>query len=148
MEYEIDAAAAPPVGVPVGTIVAFVGALNTLPPEWQPCDGRVIRDPASPFNNRNLPDLMNDRFIMGVNAAKAVGQSGGDNSIPRVGNHSHGGGTDHGTHVNWNPGSEFRIGGEVFDHVHGIRTDDQGAHDHGGDNRPAYIGVYFIVRIK
>jgi hypothetical protein len=135
-EYQVSGLPAPLLGVPVGTVIAFVGALNTLSPEWQPCDGRTINDPSSPFNGKKTPLLMNDSFIMGVSAASAVGQPGGSNVIPSVGAHAHGGRTDVGGHTNWSPGSEFDIGSHVFNHTHGITTDAQGAHDHGGENRP------------
>ena len=134
---------------PVGSILAFIGALNTLPAEWQPCDGRIVNDPASPFNGHALPDLMHERFLMGVSAATAVGQIGGSNNISLENAHVHGGGTDIGGHTPWSPGSQFQTaGGQTNDHLHRITTDPQGAHNHGGDNRPAFVGTYFIVRIK
>src|ERR1700744_1411416 len=80
--------------VPVGAILPFLGSLNNLPENWEPCDGRLIHDGRSPFNQQRVPNLMDDRFLMGVSASNSVGQYGGNNSLPADGQHNPGGLTD------------------------------------------------------
>ena len=165
-EYPITAS--PMIGVPVGTILPYVGPLNILPPDWKPCDGSLIKDPSSPFNNLNLPDLRDDRFLMGVQVPGRIGEKAGNNGIPSDGSHSHNlhnaGGHAHGGataqfmgylqgKINWGrqgeQGDPFMPTYQIVqdgDHAHGI--DANGTHNHGGENRPLYYGVYYIIRIK
>jgi hypothetical protein len=107
----------PPLGgVPIGSILPYIGPLNLLPSGWRLCDGKVVDDPDSALRGQTLPNLVDQRFLMGTNADDMVCVSGGSNVLSPAGAHT--------------------------------RTDDTGSHDHGGNNRPSYCGVYFIVRIK
>ncbi len=49
--------------VPVGTIVAWHKSLEnvTIPEGWVECDGEIITDSESPYNNLNAPDLNNPK---------------------------------------------------------------------------------------
>lgn len=96
----IAQAAAIDAAVPVGAIVAFIGGyfgtsgngsftnvigntiadVNTLlnPKGWYVCDGKALNLPASPIFNgagRYLPNLTDDRFIIGSTSAGVVGGS-------------------------------------------------------------------------
>ena len=94
---------------PVGTIVArlpgYYGAAGngggftsislSLPPWWKDCDGSELNDSESPIFNgsgRYLPDLTDDRFLMGDITSK-MGNTGGSNSTVTVPGHYHGMGT-------------------------------------------------------
>lgn len=172
-------------GVPVGTILPYVGPINSLPPHWQLCDGRTVVDPHSPFNNKKLPNLIDNRFLMGVSPDLDVPVEGGDNNLHPDGNHTHeaslslgeagihshnhnlytgpaaNANTDgysidndrdnhpHATGTNHNHG----IGGTIMDDGHhkhkgSVTVSGVDSHNHGGDNRPAYCSVYYIIRIK
>lgn len=133
--------------IPVGAILPFVGSLNDLPENWQPCDGRLITNVNSPFNDKKLPELMDKRFLMGVSAATDVCSTGGTNDIPMEAAHIHGGATNgfagyQPGHINYDRGPDRQ---DEFMMRFGILPD--GQHNHGGDNKPAYCGVYFIIRI-
>src|SRR5437773_7552811 len=77
------------VGVPVGTIVPYVGPLASLPPNWIPCDGQVINVPDSPLNGQRTPRLTDNRFLMSVGDEPSVLAGGGTNQIPADGAHTH-----------------------------------------------------------
>jgi hypothetical protein len=136
-------------GVPVGSILPFIGALDQLPDNWQLCDGRHISDPQSPFNGTNLPNLTDDRFLMGVApGSPGLKQNGGSNLIQPDGSHNHGGATGGLSHYDWGAINYDRQG-EHWDQfqmrmVIGV----DGQHSHGGDKRPAFFGVLYIIRIK
>ena len=192
----VNPAAATPLGqVPVGTVVAYVGALDVLPLQWQPCDGRQITDAQSPFNGQRTPDLMGRRFTMGVPADNEVNVQGGRNDIATDGAHDHGGvtggGGNHshtisvaqagahnhtastgGADIQQPQGGQFQWndGNQQHNHTHGVDVASNGTHghdasastdpghthgingignhNHGGENRPAFVGVFFIMLIR
>lgn len=107
---------------PVGTIIAYApgyyanGSNNTwthvgpsantvtavnnyLPPNWRVCDGTAPNDPQSPIFNaadRFLPNLTDDRFIMGATAGgNGAGNAGNSKSlsVPELPGHTHPAGT-------------------------------------------------------
>lgn len=155
-------------GVPIGTIIAFYPFEgNEIGETWQYCDGSLITDKQSPAFGKRVPNLMDDRFVMG--STKSFGLSNGSNELKSDGIHDHGGVTwpagrhDHGgatqgpdqnARANALKGKEVRsfdlphhhkVVAEP-DHFHVIGSD--GAHNHGGDIRPRWFGVYYIVKIK
>jgi len=81
-------------GVPVGSIIAwlpgyfangsngtYTGVSITLPDYWKECDGSAVDDADSPIFNgagRYLPNLTDDRFLMG-DVSGSAGGIGGDN---------------------------------------------------------------------
>jgi len=137
-----------PTSFPVGTILPVFPPKGTgfkLPRGWAVCDGRVIVDPQSPYKNTNLPNLTSDIFLMGSSVTD-IGSIGGSNQIAADGNHNHTGrtggpssrdGCDNGGDKH--PGSHH--------HSHGFTTSTTGQHNHGGDNRPQFFGVLYIIRI-
>lgn len=130
--------------IPEGTILGWdpilrspdgqpTGRTRTLPAAWKVCDGR-----------NGTPNL-DSRFLMGVLTESMAGKPSGSNVIPSAPVHNHGGvSTDlhyrHGQ-VNWEVG-----GGHPDRYSHGHSISDDGGHDHGGDNRPAFYPVLFLCR--
>jgi hypothetical protein len=136
-----------PITIPVGAILPFIGTLNDLPANWQLCDGRLINNGASPFDGKRLPILNDDRFPMGVEAAASVCEYGGNNGIPNSGQHAHNGLTNgfggyQAGHINYDRGPDRP---DPYMIRFGIDAD--GNHNHGGENRSLFCGVYFIIRI-
>ncbi|MGA9769560.1 MAG: hypothetical protein WBV94_11000 [Blastocatellia bacterium] len=142
--------------VPLGTILDWLrpDANIAVPFGFQLCDGAVIADPESPLFQRRTPNLI-DRFTMGVTGNR-LGESGGRPDIPIGGDHTHNGRTatprnsnasdPHGFDTDEAPGRPPEVTG--IDHTHTFSTSNNGSHSHGGDNRPPFIGVLKIMRIK
>lgn len=68
--------------VPIGAVLdwwAPAGSAVTVPANFAICDGHLISDPASPFNGKNTPNLV-QRFIYGVSNAGQIGQAGGSST--------------------------------------------------------------------
>jgi hypothetical protein len=159
--------------LPVGSIVPFYNASSlAIPENWRFCNGDVVNDPRSPLNGTRLPNLIDDRFLAG--SASGYGEEGGSNTLTadgehnhdalssRAGIHSHGGTTG----VSQNNGRvrELEAEGEIRvrlvdqahrhaitpdgGHVHAITVQPAGIHDHGGDRRPEWFGVLYIIKIK
>ena len=142
-------AEAPLAGVPIGVVLPFIGPLDTLPDGWLPCDGRTVNDANSPINGVQLPDLTDGRFLMGVGAEGMIGVSGGSNALPTAGGHSHSGeATGRITQTSGTPRNLEQRGDKGFRHTHALSLSSAGGHNHGGDKRPAFYGVRYIVRVK
>ena len=136
-------------GVPVGAILPYVGSLEALPDGWLPCDGRTVSDSRSPFHGRALPNLMDNRFVMGVASAEELNSTGGSNQIVMDGQHNHrGSATNRVNQVSGSPRYLDSSGNRGFRHTHDLQINVNGNHDHGGDRRPQYLGTYFIIRVK
>src|SRR5262245_58994811 len=82
-------------GVPIGTIRAYAGPLspNTLRDRWKLCNGTVVNDPASPLNGLQVPNLSDNRFLMGVAQPADINVGAGSNDLSNDGSHSHAGAT-------------------------------------------------------
>lgn len=123
--------------LPVGSILPVTrppGATIQLPAGWVVAAGQTLDDPESPFHTHTLPRLTDGRFLMG--SLSEFGKYGGVNALPGDGNHRH---------------ERQQIGSPGFGDDHPdnqFRTADAGGHDHGGENRPAYFGVLFLIKIK
>jgi hypothetical protein len=136
-------------GVPVGAILPYVGNLDTLPEGWLPCDGRTVSDAKSPFHGKELPNLMENRFVMGVASADELGTTGGSNEIVTAGQHNHRGtATNRVNQLSGSPRYLDSSGNRGFRHTHDLQIQANGNHNHGGDSRPQYLGTYFIIRVK
>ena len=135
--------------VPIGTILPYAGSLDSLPPNWVLCDGRTISDPDSPLDGSSVPDLTDDRFLMGVGAGTSVGVTGGVNEIVTDGTHSHRGtASDRVTQKTGSPRYLDSSGNKGFKHTHTLSIQSDGRHNHGGDNRPNFYSVRFIMRVR
>lgn len=119
-------------------------------------------DDQTNFTTFSLPDL-SSRFLQGV-GKDSLGQYGGVDHLKPDGLHHHGGSTtvastgagsgsfdgftytsnDDGHRVRADDGSSLTLDG--IDHVHGIKAD--GLHDHGGEIRPLYCTVYYLMKIQ
>ncbi len=135
--------------VPVGTVIAFAGDLNALPAGWLVADGRAVSrsqypalfaavqvrfGPGDSVTTFNLPNLTDDRFPMGVGTGR-LGEVGGNNAIASDGSH---------THTFADAGYDTAPDGSNF--VNGVVINAAGNHNHGGDKRPRYLGVVYIIR--
>lgn len=158
--------------VPIGAVLPYFGPLSKIPANWVIADGRRVLDPESPLNGNDLPDLRGN-FVMGSDSKFSAGDRGGTNDAP---NHSHqvglstnnvwfGRKTGNGYANAYNPAkkaSEFdkslrnltapEGASNPYDthgHLNG-RAYIKGSTAAGGlhDNRPAFIALNFIVRIK
>lgn len=157
---------------PVGSIVPFFGSMGDIPDNWLICDGRQVLDPSSPLDGLAVPDLRG-QFLMGSNADHVPGDIGGTLDAPL---HSHqiGLGTKtvwfglksgNGYAAAYNPATKA----QGFDRRYRNLTAPDGAsnpydtHGHmngqayvsgnsksGGlhDNRPPFVSLHFIIRIK
>ena len=157
---------------PVGSVLAYFGSVADIPVNWALADGRRVLDPASPLSGQDLPDLRSV-FVMGANAAHPMGSTGGVNTAP---SHSHQVGLS--TNTVWfgmrsgngyanayNPATRA----DAFDRRYRNLSAPDGAanpydsHGHmngqahlrgatapGGvhDNRPAFVALNYIIRIK
>jgi hypothetical protein len=132
--------------VPIGAVIDWYRpSLQTpLPKNFAICDGSRIEDKASEMYGVEVPNLY-DKFTMGV-PIERNGEVGGNNKIPVDGKHNHTGET----------GDMQGFRNQQFMASHGLGQDqnhkhailDGGDHDHGGDNRPAYVGVIKIIRVR
>jgi hypothetical protein len=136
-------------GVPVGAILPYVGSLDSLPQGWLPCDGRTVSDTNSPFHGKAIPNLMDNRFVMGVTSADELNTTGGGNEIVMDGQHNHrGSATNRVAQVSGTPRYLDSSGNRGFRHTHDLQINVNGNHNHGGEGRPQFYGTYFIIRVK
>lgn len=110
--------------LPVGGITMFHGDAEDLPPNWLICDGQGVEDPDSPFNGQTVPDLRG-LFVRGADVEGRSVATGGADYDPA---HNH---------------SVVFSGGEAGDSIVG-RTGRAGGHD----NRPRYMELHYIIRIR
>ena len=137
--------------LPVGTILPWLPVPNSdqIPPRgWVICAGQTVVDPESDFNMTQLPDLTKDIFLMGTDINK-IGIENGANSIKIDGKHGHSGVTDRPTRDK----DDCDNGGDKDpssrNHRHSFTIPvTEGEHNHGGENRPLHLGVFFIIKIK
>ncbi len=150
-EFNINPMAHPPIGVPIGTILPYVGPLAALPAEWHDCDGSLLVDPASQFHNQHLPNFDAGVYMMGTGDPNLVNVQAGSNVLNADGLHNHTGGTSDANIGGFVPGHAFQAvnGPNLQDHTHSLNISGNGQHTHnGGDNRPLSLGVHFIIRVK
>lgn len=141
--------------VPLGGIIAWyrMRATDPIPDGYWVTDGSTITDPNSPFNGMTAPNLV-DHFVMGVTPAR-LGESGGSNVIPSQPDQSYGfSGTTsdaHGNSDGWkiddNRGCCPQADGSGHTHTYSGSITVPG-HNHGGDKRPAYVGLLYLIRVR
>lgn len=107
--------------VPIGGIIMWSGALNTIPAGWVLCAGQTLGR-TDGGGNIQVPDLR-DRFIVGAGLNYSVGQTGG--AVAQTGTTSDAGA-----------------------HVHGGSTDTQGSHSHGGKTQDHVLSINQIPTHK
>ena len=133
--------------VPMGSIIMWNGAEDTVPDGWALCNGQTL-------NGVKTPDLRN-RFIVGAGSSYSVGATGGADKVTLTKNempsHSHAvygrssgyAGSHNNSHEvitykskDWGSMSEFINDTDS--------TGGGGAHE----NRPPYYALCFIMRVK
>ena len=159
--------------LPVGSIIAFYDvSVAPLPENWQLCNGDLIHDVRSPLNGVKTPDLSDNRFLMGTGSS--YGQYGGTNELMMGGKHTHSATTSiAGAHNHGGKTGPETSNGNIRpiegvneknvrlaaiahrhpistdgDHTHDIAIDPAAPHNHGGDKRPNWFGVAYIMKIK
>ena len=162
-----------PPGVPVGTVISWwrPDAGTPLPSdEWAIADGSAVGDTESPLYGQTLPNLTN-RFVMGVGADN-IGQTGGANTVNlahshQVASHSHSIPTHrHTLDHDHNTSDVYCVGGgstSVHRDIIGVTVENTGAWSgstgasqpntdsrlsSATENRPAYVGLLYLVKIK
>jgi hypothetical protein len=164
--------------VPIGTVLPYFGNLTNLPASWRLCDGSLVRDTNSPFNGQNLPNLVQQflRGADPTNGY-ALGGTGGLDTIPDHSHYFYGfdqyvyfpvqsgngwwsgtyrisaaDGLSQDTSKTWLEAPYPGVNTSPYNyhgHMDGSSsisayTDPAGGHD----NRPAFVSIYFIIRIK
>jgi hypothetical protein len=137
----------PPGEWPVGAIIpVFYPSAVEYPVGWTICAGQLISDKDSPFFGRNIPNLAEDRFLMGTILRGSYGQYGGSNQLPESGAHDHQFTIHKGGRVTRTPDGFQAEGPQCGTVTHA--TSSAGAHNHGGENRPAWFGLIFLIKYK
>ena len=159
--------------MPVGAVIPYIGEMEALPPNWVLCDGRVVDDPESPYHGRRVPNL-HDRFVRGTIEVSDRGDTGGTNVAPL---HGHAYQTDAPVRL-WYPRNRASAwwtngrgivlsnrghGSQPQTHWHYVMNrvengsftrlgtaDVEGATADAGDhdNRPRFVTMYYIMRVK
>lgn len=136
--------------IPVGGIIMWDRPAVNIPTEFIICDGQV-----------GTPDLR-DKFIYAAAADEDVGITGGADTHAHVnpntgagGSHIHGLSVGSGNSGSNNNGSDLQgiqVSG-AHDHSASVDTDSDANHTHSvpntgnGTNLPAYLKLYFIMRL-
>ena len=160
------------IALPIGAVLPFWGDPATLDTSWVLCDGRLISDATSPLNGKRAPNLI-ETFMRGANGQAQLGATGGRDSVPA---HSHWfsstgsvwlpneSGNGNGPFGSFSPttaagwdNSKYSLGRQngsanpYNTHGHmggsvGISGNTLAAGDF--DNRPRYLAMHFIMRVK
>ncbi|MFJ2364678.1 hypothetical protein ACIPIN_13450 [Pseudomonas sp. NPDC087697] len=131
---------------PIGTVLpVYYPHKIQLPTGWCICAGQVITDSTSPFFNLPAPNLIDERFPMGTILTRSYGKSGGNNALAPSGNHSHRYTIQKNAPQPSMAGYEGR-GPDCY--VSTLDTSSTGDHNHGGENRPNWFGVLYIIKYK
>ena len=153
--------------VPVGGIIMFSGKEEALPGNWRVCKGQKVEDGDSPLHGTALPDLRG-RFIRGApNSNELLGTGGRSNS----GFHSHriglSGQTRSGRHADgyydqvvtavefwgladvkvWSSDDSVLSGKDSF-HSHSVNLNGRSGQASAQENRPRFVNLHYICRIK
>lgn len=150
---------------PVGSVIPYCGDPKNLPANWRIADGSKVDDPESEyFSGKNLPD-MRDRFVMGASKEAEPLSTGGQAWLH---GHTHAltGKGSNSLSVNF---SEIVREGVNLDKISGGRfsilassnpntlkypkgalssSQDATKTDGKADNRPPFVALYYIIRIK
>lgn len=148
------------IDVPVGAIIPFIPppgkGLEAIGPNYQLCDGSVVKDKLSPFYDQPVPFITDGRYLAGWRQGEFVGRRYGSHRVSTdpSGNHSH----DFNVRTSQHDGRSIRARGALDEpidnvttgHDHGVSgsTSATGNHTHDFSYAPQSIGVLFIVRIK
>ncbi len=134
---------APDESLPAGSIIMWSGTLNSIPANWQLCDG-----------TNGTPDLRG-RFVMGVSTGENPGATGGSSTHTHpAGNHTHpvNISSTQGSQSHWNGwqnGDGGWFWGQGNDHTHNvIGTTGQPSGDTGSaSSLPPYYKLAYIMKM-
>ena len=128
---------------PVGTIIMWSGAPNTIPPGWSICNGEKI-------NGVQTPDLTN-RFIVGAGSSYAVGATGGEAThvltAAEMPSHNHAyrfSGAD--TSGSYKKDNFFYNQHGKYGDLGNTKYTEYTGGNQPHENRPPYYALYFIMR--
>lgn len=149
---------------PIGSIQAYVGYPESLPPNWVICDGRSLAVASNlklfkvigwrfglgtnsdKYSTFGVPDLRN-RFMQGA-GDNLLGSTGGKKEIPMDGGH-----TPQGSVSVWKAGPPSPAGfqgsgGNCVLPGASFSGNAVPSHNHGGDSRPPFLTVYYIMKVE
>lgn len=126
---------------PLGAILAWVPtpATSPVPADWALCNGEA-----------GTPDLRN-KFLMGTGDSASVRSTGGRADIPNDGSHDHGAHTglaNSATNLSPNDRSYIAHSGSPVDFNITCSISGDGIHNHDGENRPPFVAVMYIMKMK
>ncbi|WP_321368311.1 hypothetical protein [uncultured Desulfuromusa sp.] len=131
---------------PFGTILPYYVPPNTyiqLPVGWVLAAGQKIPF-KGPFKGYNVPDLTTGTFLVG--GIYEHGKSGGSNTISKSDDHHHTYTIIKNRRARRAPEGYQAAGSDCK--ISTLNTSSEGSHDHGGDNRPKWFGVVYIIRVS
>ena len=128
--------------LPIGTIIDwwFWDDEPRIPDGYELCDGQVVVNTNSPYQGKRKPNLIN-RFTMGVKTDD-LGIDGGQKSITPGGYEE--------LYLKIEKDGDYSAFGYQ---AHGDRCKEGHAtgvipnHNHGGENRPPFIGVVKLIKV-
>gem|GEM_PF-6120729 len=129
-------------GVPIGTIVPFFGNIADLDGT-----GWVLCNSANSNAYPGVVPNLENRFIVGAGNL-SLGEAGGRADIPTDGNHSHSGTSGYSNVGGATPAGFMKSGSNCRYHTHSFSTSQAGNHNHGGDNRPPFFVINYIIKIN
>jgi microcystin-dependent protein len=142
--------------IPTGIIMMWSGFLNTIPPGWSLCDGRIV-------NGVQTPDLRN-KFIAGAGDSYSVGTNDGKDtvtlSIDQLPTHNHtakdsGHAHTYSDRCSGSPSDARKWNGTDFTERDEAKTTEIGIANitvgyTGGsqphENRPPFYALYYIMK--
>ncbi len=153
--------------IPVGTILAWhknaaTNSQLTLNDRWRECNNALVSDPDSPFNNKRVPNLNNEkRFLRGSNTSgtpqddamqRIIGKfqvkasyDGGGNSTSGVVSSTPNGNR----HNSTSSGGTLYTFDNAGRYVNGKYTFKTNGNGYGtGETRPINMSVVWIIKIK
>ncbi len=158
-------------GLPIGTILPFSGdSAQFNSSEWEICDGRTVVDPDPQLRDGDpqqagiqTPNLQGT-FLRGTDEEHSVGTKGGTDIIPeetltsRWAKYNEGtwtgfDSTGEDAHIiGWGDGHGNQ-GSNNYSLARSTRTPidyftEPTSHDHGGDNRPRFTSVQYLIKVR
>ena len=125
------------IGVPVGCIIMWSGAINDIPSGFVLCDG-----------NNSTPDLR-DRFVVGAGNSYNVDDTGGSESVTltvnQIPSHKHTTSVDNAKLFPANGGTSINFGGAGGYPATTFTMDNTGG-GQSHENRPPYYALCYIMK--
>lgn len=130
--------------VPIGGIIMWWGDANKLPDGFELCDGKPLMKGAQLGSKPNLVD----KFVKGVGVKQKRGFSGGSHKD----SHTHSGTTKKSNNAGPSQGAKLGCNNNVtlpeVKHSHDFNTNVNSNHSTAYNNAPAFVSLYFIIRVR